>query len=94
MNLKKAMKHGASVRNTMGMIEPARFSKFLWGDIFYNPETHKFSKKIVQGEERSFVHFVLEPLYKLITTTLTSDKINLERCLKIELGGIDTLFKK
>jgi len=82
------------VRNTMGLIEPQKFSKFLWGDVFYNLETRKFAKQSNNLENpRSFVHFVLEPFYKIITCTLTSDKINLQRLLKIELGGIEDKFK-
>ena len=73
-------KHGATVRNTMSMLDPGKLSKFLWGNIFYNLETRKFikvSSKDPDETPRSFVHFVLEPFYKLICLTLTSDKMAL-----------------
>jgi 116 kDa U5 small nuclear ribonucleoprotein component len=66
-----------------------KFSKFLWGDIFYNFETRKFSKKNNNMEApRSFVHFILEPFYKIISLTLTKDKDELIRIMKSDLGGI------
>lgn len=55
-------------------IEFDRFTAALWGDIYYNPTTRKFSKSSDGGNlPRSFVHFVMEPLYKLFTYSLTSD---------------------
>lgn len=42
------------------------FSRRLWGDIYFNAKTRKFSKKPLHGTaQRSFVEFILEPLYKL-----------------------------
>ncbi|XP_077296150.1 116 kDa U5 small nuclear ribonucleoprotein component [Arctopsyche grandis] len=44
----------------------ADFSKLLWGDIFFNPKTRKFTKKSPHSSaQRSFVEFILEPLYKI-----------------------------
>lgn len=48
------------------------FEKLLWGDVFYNEESRRFSKDKKQGK-RTFEHFVLEPLYKLITYSITTD---------------------
>ena len=79
------------------MLDPVKLSKFLWGNIYYNLETRKFvkvSSKDPDETPRSFVHFVLEPFYKLICLTLTSDKMALQKSLKFELGGIDKLFTK
>lgn len=96
LNFQKSSKHGAEVRNTMGMIETNKLARFLWGDIYYNLETRKFQKTSGTNQDtaRSFVHFILEPFYKIISLTLTSDKTNLQRIMKIELGGIDSQFKK
>uniref|UniRef100_A0A1B6HIK8 116 kDa U5 small nuclear ribonucleoprotein component n=2 Tax=Cicadellinae TaxID=33370 RepID=A0A1B6HIK8_9HEMI len=42
------------------------FARRLWGDIYFNSKTRKFSKKPPHGSaQRSFVEFILEPLYKL-----------------------------
>jgi U5 small nuclear ribonucleoprotein component len=38
----------------------------LWGDIYFNSKTRKFGKKPPHASaQRSFVEFILEPLYKL-----------------------------
>lgn len=50
------------------------FSKRLWGDVYYNPATRKFSKKSGDSAtKRSFVYFILEPIYKLYSQTLSAD---------------------
>jgi len=42
------------------------FSKRMWGDVYFNPESRKFTRKATEaGAKRTFVHFILEPLYKL-----------------------------
>lgn len=41
------------------------FSRRLWGDYFYNPETRKFGKKSGSDVLRTFVYFIMEPLYKI-----------------------------
>ena len=52
---------------TTGPIDIDSFAQRLWGNIFYNPQTRKFSKKeSMEGDsKRGFLHFILEPLYKL-----------------------------
>jgi len=53
-------------------LDSSEFAKRLWGDIFYNPRSRKFSRKAVEeGAKRSFVHWVLEPMYKLYSHTLS-----------------------
>lgn len=48
------------------------FAKRLWGDIYYDPSSKKFIK--TPGSlQRSFVHFVLEPLYKIYGQVLGSE---------------------
>ncbi|XP_033639605.1 116 kDa U5 small nuclear ribonucleoprotein component-like [Asterias rubens] len=52
--------------DTYGGIEYQEFAKRLWGDIYFNPKTRKFTKKSpVSTAQRSFVEFILEPMYKL-----------------------------
>jgi U5 small nuclear ribonucleoprotein component len=87
-------RHGAAVRLQDKCIDRDKFAKFLWGDIFYDIETRKFSKQKVGESERSFVHFILQPFYKMIGVTMTKERVDMLRLLKIELGGIDKKFKK
>ena len=58
------------------------FSKFLWGDIYYNEETRKFSRKSEGGLPRSFVHFILEPFYKIVSSTISNEKSELLPVIK------------
>ncbi|KAI7835168.1 P-loop containing nucleoside triphosphate hydrolase protein [Kickxella alabastrina] len=46
----------------------------LWGDVFYRAQTRSFVRKGVDARApRSFVHFVLEPLYKLHALVVAED---------------------
>lgn len=44
-----------------------KFMQRLWGDIYFNPKTRKFTSKQEDDIQRSFVYFILEPLYKIYT---------------------------
>ncbi|KAF2729117.1 P-loop containing nucleoside triphosphate hydrolase protein [Polyplosphaeria fusca] len=68
-------------------IDAAKFALRLWGDIYYSPQTRKFMRKGVdpEGSRRSFVYWVLEPIYKLYSHTLSEDARHLEATLG-ELG--------
>nr|OQO31152.1 hypothetical protein B0A51_01883 [Rachicladosporium sp. CCFEE 5018] len=62
------------------------FSKRLWGDILFNPRSRKFTRKAVEEKaRRSFVHFVLEPIYKLYSNTISESPADLKKTLE-ELG--------
>lgn len=66
--------------------DPEEFSKRLWGDIFFNPRSRKFTRKAQEERaRRSFVHFVLEPIYKLYSHTISESPEDLKRTLA-ELG--------
>lgn len=55
--------------NTNGPMTGARFADRLWGDIYYDKSSRKFSRKAQDpSDPRTFVTFVLEPLYKIYTT--------------------------
>jgi len=43
------------------------FAKRMWGDMYYSQKTKKFQKKAPTNTQRSFVEFVLEPLYKIFS---------------------------
>jgi len=52
--------------DTYGDINVNEFARRLWGDIYFNNKTRKFTKKPPHGSaQRSFVEFILEPLYKI-----------------------------
>ena len=58
------------------------FSARLWGDIFFNPKRRSFTRKGVEEQsKRTFVHFVLEPLYKLYSHTISDSPEDLKDLL-------------
>ncbi|CAL1526130.1 unnamed protein product [Lymnaea stagnalis] len=49
-------------------INEKEFARRLWGDLYFNSKTRKFSKKpATSSSPRSFVEFILEPLYKIFS---------------------------
>ncbi|XP_033913934.1 116 kDa U5 small nuclear ribonucleoprotein component isoform X1 [Acipenser ruthenus] len=72
--------------DTYGDISYNEFAKRLWGDIYFNPKTRKFTKKAPNSNsQRSFVEFVLEPLYKILAQVVGDVDTSLPRVLD-ELG--------
>ena len=66
-----------------GDMDVEAFAKRLWGNIFFEPETRKFSKGNASGSgKRAFDHFILEPLYKLYTQVLGEEPADLQYTLK------------
>jgi len=64
-------------------LDVQEFSKRLWGDIFYNADTRKFTRKSSgPGSKRSFVNFVLEPVYKLFSHTISEQPEQLKETLE------------
>ena len=63
-------------------VDPEAFAKYLWGDLFYNEETRKFQRTSQGGLPRSFVHFVLEPFYKVVAVSIAEEREQLEPVLK------------
>ena len=65
-----------------GDFPPAEFAKRLWGDIYYNPEDRKFKKKKIDSDsKRTFVEFVLEPIYKLFSQVVGEETKDLDKTL-------------
>ncbi|KAG6770223.1 hypothetical protein POTOM_025898 [Populus tomentosa] len=59
-----------------------KFASRLWGDMYYHPEDRAFKKKRpASGAERSFVQFVLEPLYKIYSQVIGEHKKSVESTL-------------
>lgn len=53
-----------------------QLEKLLWGDFYLDKKTRRFYKltpNLTELHKRTFEEFVLNPLYKLLTYTLTSD---------------------
>lgn len=46
-------------------IDSSVFASRLWGDKYFDRDTRRFSNRPIPGVQRSFVEFILEPLYKL-----------------------------
>ncbi|KAG0160381.1 hypothetical protein PDIDSM_7908 [Penicillium digitatum] len=63
-------------------LDSIEFAARLWGDIFYNPRSRKFTRKgVEENAKRSFVKFVLEPIYKLYSHTLSESPEDLKQTL-------------
>ncbi|KAI9669440.1 MAG: hypothetical protein M1831_000477 [Alyxoria varia] len=63
-------------------INPADLARRLWGDIYYNPSSRKFTRKAKEERsKRSFVHFVMEPIYKLYSHTISETPEDLQDVL-------------
>ena len=58
------------------------FSVRLWGDIFFNPKRRSFTRKgTEERSKRTFVSFVLEPIYKLYSHTISESPDDLKATL-------------
>ncbi|KAI1090348.1 P-loop containing nucleoside triphosphate hydrolase protein [Rostrohypoxylon terebratum] len=65
-------------------VNTEEFAKRLWGDIYFNPKKRTFSRKPLPGEKgakRSFIHFVLEPIYKVFSHTISQSPEELKGVL-------------
>ncbi|KAF8963961.1 P-loop containing nucleoside triphosphate hydrolase protein [Flammula alnicola] len=68
--------------DTYGSLDVKSFAARLWGDIYFNEETRKFTRKQADPESnRTFVHFILTPLYKLYSHVLSEETDDLRRTL-------------
>lgn len=69
--------------DTYSKIDVSDFALRLWGDIFFNPNSRKFTRKgMEERSKRSFVHFVLEPIYKIYSHTLSESPEDLKGTLE------------
>ncbi|KAK1458745.1 elongation factor Tu GTP binding domain-containing protein [Colletotrichum cuscutae] len=76
--------------DTYGGINTEDFAKRLWGDIYFNPEKRNFTRKPLEPRSsRSFVNFVLEPIYKIFTHTISGSPEE----LKVVLGSLGITLK-
>ncbi|KAK2570008.1 116 kDa U5 small nuclear ribonucleoprotein component [Acropora cervicornis] len=69
-----------------GGIDPKDFAKRLWGDMYFNSKSRKFTRKApLSTSQRSFVEFILEPLYKIFSQVVGDADVCFPRLLD-ELG--------
>lgn len=67
---------------TYPKVDAAQFGARLWGDIFFNPKSRKFSRKgMEERAKRTFVNFILEPIYKLFSHTISESPEDLKATL-------------
>ncbi|KAL3678399.1 hypothetical protein R1sor_021355 [Riccia sorocarpa] len=66
--------------------DAAMFASKLWGDLYYHEGLRTFKRKPPSsGGERSFVQFILEPLYKIYSQVIGEHRKSVEMTLS-ELG--------
>ncbi|KAH7886236.1 Calreticulin family-domain-containing protein [Phlebopus sp. FC_14] len=76
--------------DTYGSLDVSAFANRLWGDIYFNSETRKFTRKASDPEQsRTFVHFILDPLYKLYSHVLSEETDD----LKVTLAQLNITLK-
>uniref|UniRef100_A0A0K0DVK5 Tr-type G domain-containing protein n=1 Tax=Strongyloides stercoralis TaxID=6248 RepID=A0A0K0DVK5_STRER len=52
-------------------VNAEEFSKRLWGDIYMDPKTRKFVRKMPYPDcPRTFVQFILDPIYKIFSQVI------------------------
>ena len=53
-------------------MRPRELTRRLWGELYFHPDQRVFRRTAPRGgaAERSFVQFVLEPLYKVYSQVL------------------------
>jgi U5 small nuclear ribonucleoprotein component len=63
-------------------VNAKEFSVRLWGDIFFNPKRRSFTRKgTEERSKRTFVNFILEPIYKLYSHTISEAPEDLRETL-------------
>eukprot|EP00922_Rhytidocystis_sp_ex-Travisia-forbesii_P033413 GHVS01049656.1.p1 GENE.GHVS01049656.1~~GHVS01049656.1.p1 ORF type:complete len:1006 (+),score=141.40 GHVS01049656.1:85-3102(+) len=56
-------------------VNSEQFAKCLWGDLYYHPTQRNFVKKPPKEDSvRSFVHFILLPMYKLFAHVVAEEE--------------------
>jgi U5 small nuclear ribonucleoprotein component len=66
-----------------GGFDSEQFARRLWGDIYFDSENRSFRRSPTESKKhRTFTEFILEPLYKLVSHTISEDKDSLKRTLK------------
>lgn len=65
-----------------GQIDVEEFAKYLWGDLYYDG-ANGFSKTPLSSDaQRSFVSFILNPIYKIFAHTVSEEQVTLQPLLE------------
>ncbi|KAI6435459.1 hypothetical protein MCOR21_001660 [Pyricularia oryzae] len=68
--------------DTYAPLDHTEFARRLWGDIYFNPQKRSFTRKPVEeGAKRSFVKFVMEPIYKLFAHSISDSPEELKKVI-------------
>ncbi|KAG9103457.1 hypothetical protein FRC06_010654 [Ceratobasidium sp. 370] len=62
-------------------VEADEFARRLWGDVYFDESQRKFGRKAGSEGKRSFVHFVLEPVYKIYSQVMSANRDDLKQTL-------------
>lgn len=86
------LKQFAEIYSNKFNIDPEKLMNRIWGENFYNPKTKKWAKSYSEGFKRTFVMFVLEPIYKVFDAIMNFKKEEMAKLLEklnIVLKGED-----
>jgi len=73
-----------------GAVNTASLAARLWGEVWFDSESRRFRRTSPRvGAPRTFVQFVLEPLWKIYSTLVGEDDAAIAR-LTAELGIVNT----
>lgn len=65
-----------------GDMSPKELGKRLWGDAWVDPNTRAFRKGFPPPDcQRTFVQFILEPMYKIYSQVRRGDTWDQRLCL-------------
>ncbi|KAH8110606.1 Calreticulin family-domain-containing protein [Phellopilus nigrolimitatus] len=70
--------------DTYRSFDVSGFADRLWGDIYFDDDNRKFTRKQADPEQnRTFVHFILEPLYKIYSQVVSEEMDQLRDTLEM-----------
>ena len=80
--------------DVLGNLTVEQFSKLLWGDWYWDPDSQKFHKSPKECStmrvDRTFVSFCLDPIYKIYAACLGEQEKDANRLLR----SLGVLLKK
>ncbi|EAK88970.1 Snu114p GTpase, U5 snRNP-specific protein, 116 kDa [Cryptosporidium parvum Iowa II] len=79
---RKYLKHNGITNNCILIEKSQQLSFRLWGDYYFNKENNSFETDSNVSQDRSFVEFILNPIYKLLGYTVSEEDDKLSSFLK------------
>lgn len=79
---RKYLKHNGIINNCILNEKSKLLSHRFWGDYYYNKENGSFETDSNVSKDRSFVEFILDPIYKLLGYTVSEEDEQLASFLK------------